>query len=327
MKKSIRHAMLAVGIIAGSLSAGVHAAFPADKPVTMVVPFAAGGPTDKVAREIALAMGKTLKQQVIIDNSPGAGGTLAAKKVMNAPKDGYTVLIHHIGMSTAPGLYQKLGFDPMTDFEHLGQVADVPMVMVANKDLPAKNLTELLAYIKANGTKVNYANAGIGSASHLCGLLFMTAIQQDMTTVPYKGTAPALTDLMGGQVQLMCDQTTNLAGQLKANSVKAYGATTMQRIAAFKDIPTLNEQGLKNFEVNVWHAVYAPKGTPKDATDKISAALQAGINDAGYKAKMAELGANIPNAKNASPAGHKAHLKAQIDLWTPIIKKAGIYAD
>jgi tripartite-type tricarboxylate transporter receptor subunit TctC len=268
-----------------------------------------------------------LKQQVIIDNSPGAGGTLAAKKVMNAPKDGYTVLIHHIGMSTAPGLYKNLGYDPMTDFEHLGQVADVPMVMVANKDLPAKNLTELIAYIKANGAKVNYANAGIGSASHLCGLLFMSAIQQDMTTVPYKGTAPALTDLMGGQVQLMCDQTTNLAGQLKAGSVKSYGATTMQRVAAFKDIPTMNEQGLKNFEVNVWHGVYAPKGTPKDATDKISAALQAGINDAGYKAKMADLGANIPNAKNSSAAGHKAHLKSQIDLWTPIIRKAGVYAD
>jgi tripartite-type tricarboxylate transporter receptor subunit TctC len=293
----------------------------------MVVPFAAGGPTDKVAREIALAMGKTLKQQVIVDNSPGAGGTIAAKKVMNAPKDGYTVLIHHIGMSTAPALYKNLGYDPMTDFEHLGQVADVPMIMVANKDLPAKNLTELLAYIKANGTKVAYANAGIGSASHLCGLLFMSTIQMDMTTVPYKGTAPALTDLLGGQVQLMCDQTTNLAGQLKAGAVKSYGATTMQRIAAFKDIPTLNEQGLKNFEVNVWHGVYAPKGTPKDATDKLSAALQAGINDAGYKAKMAELGANIPNAKNASPAGHKAHLKAQIDLWSPIIKKAGVYAD
>lgn len=327
MNKRIRHAMLAVGIIAGTISVGAQAAFPDDKPVTMVVPFAAGGPTDKVARELALSMSKALKQQVIVDNSPGAGGTIAAKKVMNAPKDGYTVLIHHIGMSTAPGLYRNLGYDPLTDFEHLGQVADVPMVMVANKDLPAKNLTELLAYIKANGTKVAYANAGIGSASHLCGLLFMSAIQQDMTTVPYKGTAPALTDLIGGQVQLMCDQTTNLAGQLKAGSVKSYGTTTMQRIAAFKDIPTLNEQGLKNFQVNVWHGVYAPKGTPKAATDKLSAAIKAGISDAGYKAKMADLGANVPNEKNASPEGHKAHLKAQIDLWTPLIKKAGIYAD
>jgi tripartite-type tricarboxylate transporter receptor subunit TctC len=230
-------------------------------------------------------------------------------------------------MSTAPGLYKNLGYDPMTDFEHLGMVADVPMVMVANKDLPAKNLTELLAYIKANGAKVNYANAGIGSASHLCGLLFMSTIQVDMTTVPYKGTAPALTDLLGGQVQLMCDQTTNLSGQLKAGAVKSYGATTMQRVAAFKDIPTFNEQGLKNFEVNVWHGVYAPKGTPKDVTDKLAAALQAGIKDASYREKMADLGANIPNAKNSSPAGHKAHLKAQIDLWTPIIRKAGVYAD
>ena len=327
MNKRIRHAMLAVGIIAGTISVGAQAAFPDDKPVTMVVPFAAGGPTDKVARELALSMSKALKQQVIIDNSPGAGGTIAAKKVMNAPKDGYTVLIHHIGMSTAPGLYRNLGYDPLTDFEHLGQVADVPMVMVANKDLPAKNLTELLAYIKANGTKVAYANAGIGSASHLCGLLFMSSIQQDMTTVPYKGTAPALTDLIGGQVQLMCDQTTNLAGQLKAGSVKSYGTTTMQRIAAFKDIPTLHEQGLKNFQVTVWHGVYAPNGAPKSATDKLSAAIKAGISDAGYKAKMADLGANVPNEKNASPEGHKAHLKAQIDLWTPLIKKAGVYTD
>jgi len=327
MNKTIRHAMLTLGVVATALSGGVQAAFPEDKPVTMVVPFAAGGPTDKVARELALVMGKSLKQQVIVDNSPGAGGTIAAKKVLNAPKDGYTILIHHIGMSTAPALYKNLGFDPNTDYEHLGQVADVPMVLVANKDLPAKNYTELLAYIKANGSKVAYANAGIGSASHLCGLLFMSTIQQDMTTVPYKGTAPALTDLIGGQVQLMCDQTTNLAGQLKAGSVKAYGATTLQRIPAFKDIPTLHEQGLKNFQVNVWHGVYAPKGTPKAATDKLAAAIKAGIHDASYKAKMAELGANVPNDKNASPEGHKAHLKAQIDLWTPIIKKAGVYAD
>jgi len=328
MNKIIRHAMLAMGVVTTALSGTGHAAvFPEEKPITLVVPFAAGGPTDKVARELALVMGKSLKQQVIVDNSPGAGGTIAAKKVLNAPKDGYTILIHHIGMSTAPALYKNLGFDPNTDYEHLGQVADVPMVMVANKDLPAKNYTDLLAYIKANGSKVAYANAGIGSASHLCGLLFMSTIQQDMTTVPYKGTAPALTDLIGGQVQLMCDQTTNLAGQLKAGSVKAYGATTMQRIPAFKDIPTLHEQGLKNFQVNVWHGVYAPKGTPKAATDKLAAAIKVGIHDASYKAKMAELGANVPNDKNASPEGHKAHLKAQIDLWTPIIKKAGVYAD
>ena len=293
----------------------------------LIVPTAPGGGTDALFRVASKDAQRFIGGPISVQNVPGAGGTIAAKKVLNAPKDGYTILIHHIGMSTAPALYKNLGFDPNTDYEHLGQVADVPMVMVANKDLPAKNYNELLAYIKANGSKVAYANAGIGSASHLCGLLFMSTIQQDMTTVPYKGTAPALTDLIGGQVQLMCDQTTNLAGQLKAGSVKSYGATTLQRIPAFKDIPTLHEQGLKNFQVNVWHGVYAPKGTPKVATDKLAAAIKAGIHDASYKAKMAELGANVPNDKNASPEGHKAHLKAQIDLWTPIIKKAGVYAD
>jgi len=327
MNKNIRRTALALSLAAGVFASAAQAAFPSDKPVTLVVPFAAGGPTDKVARELAQVMTKSLKQQVIVDNSPGAGGTVAAKKVLAAPKDGYTILIHHIGMSTAPSLYKNLGFDPNTDFEHLGQVADVPMVMIANKAVPAKNLTELLAYIKANSTKVSYANAGIGSASHLCGLLFMSTIQVDMTTVPYKGTAPALTDLIGGQVQLMCDQTTNIAGQLNSGAVKAYGATTMQRIPAFKDIPTMNEQGLKNFQVNVWHGVYAPKGAPAAAVEKLAAAVKEGINDAGYKAKMAELGAAVPNEKNASPAGHKAHLKAQIDSWGPIIKKAGVYAD
>jgi tripartite-type tricarboxylate transporter receptor subunit TctC len=325
--KKINNAFMVLSIFMGMISSAVFAAFPDDKPITMVVPFAAGGPTDKVARELALVMSRSLKQQVVVDNSPGAGGTIAAKKVLNAPKDGYTILIHHIGMSTAPALYKNLGFDPVADYEHLGQVADVPMIMVANKDLPAKNLPELLAYIKANSHKLAYAHAGVGSASHLCGLLFMSTIKQDMTTVPYKGTAPALTDLMGGQVQLLCDQTTNLSGQLKAHSVKAYGATTMQRVPAFKDIPTMNEQGLKNFQVNVWHGIYAPKGTPTAATDKLVAAIKAGIADPNYKSKMEELGVTIPNAKNSGPEAHKAHLKAQIELWTPIIQKAGIYAD
>lgn len=327
MNKSLRNLVSSLGIFAALTAFNVNAAYPDDKPVTLVVPFSAGGPTDKVARELALTMGKALKQQIIVDNSPGAGGTIAAKKVLNAPKDGYTILIHHIGMSTAPALYKNLGFDPLTDFESLGEVADVPMVLVGNKEVPAKNYQELLAYIKANGNKIAYANAGIGSASHLCGLLFMSSIKEDMTTVPYKGTAPALTDLIGGQVQLMCDQTTNLSGQLKSNSVKPFGATTMQRIPAFKEIPTLNEQGLKNFQVNVWHGLYAPKGTPKEVTDKLSAAIKAGVADPTYKAKMEELGATVPSAKNISADGHKAHLKSQIELWTPIIKAAGIYAD
>ncbi len=327
MNESIRRTALAIGLALGLFASAAQAAFPSDKPITLVVPFVAGGPTDKVARELAMVIGKSLKQTVIVENSVGAGGTIGARKVLNAPKDGYTILIHHIGMSTAPALYKNLGFDPNTDFEQLGQVADVPMVMIANKNLPAKNLTELLAYIKANTDKVNYANAGIGSASHLCGLLFMSTVQVDITTVPYSGTAPALKDLMGGQVQLMCDQTTNLAGQLNSGSVKPYGTTTMQRVAAFKDIPTMNEQGLKNFQVNVWHGVYAPKGLPAATQEKLVAAIKDGINDTGYKTKMADMGANVPSEKDASPGGHKAHLKAQIELWSPIIKKAGVYAD
>ena len=303
------------------------AEFPGDRPITLIVPFAAGGPTDKVARELALVMGKQLKGQIIVENTPGAGGTIAAKKVVNAPKDGHTLLIHHIGMSTAPALYKNLGFDPMNDYEYIGQVADVPMMLIANKDLPPKNFKDLVPYMKANTSKIAYANAGIGSASHLCGLLLMSRIQIDLTTVPYKGTAPALTDLMGNQVQLMCDQTTNIGTQVTAGSVKAYGTTTLQRIKAYDKVPTLNEEGLKNFEVKVWHGVYAPKGTPKADTEKLAAALKAAIQDPSYKSKMAEMGVEIPSQANASPEGLKNHLKAQIDLWTPIIKAAGVYAD
>jgi len=303
------------------------AEFPGDRPITLIVPFAAGGPTDKVARELALVMGKQLKGQIIVENTPGAGGTIAAKKVVIAPKDGHTLLIHHIGMSTAPALYKNLGFDPMNDYEYIGQVADVPMMLIANKDLPPKNFKDLVPYMKANTSKIAYANAGIGSASHLCGLLLMSRIQIDLTTVPYKGTAPALTDIMGNQVQLMCDQTTNIGTQVTAGAVKAYGTTTLQRIKAYDKVPTLNEEGLKNFEVKVWHGVYAPKGTPKADTDKLAAALKAAIQDPGYKSKMAEMGVEIPSQANASPEGLKNHLKAQIDLWTPIIKAAGVYAD
>lgn len=323
----IRIAAISLCALGVSISAAKAADFPGDRPITLVVPFSAGGPTDKVARELALAMGKQLKGQVIVDNSPGAGGTIAAKRVINSKNDGYTLLIHHIGMSTAPALYKNLGFDPMNDYEYVGQVADVPMMLVGNKDLPPKNYQELLPYMKANVGKIAYANAGVGSASHLCGLLFMSRIQLDLTTVPYKGTAPALTDLIGGQVQLMCDQTTNLSGQLATNAVKPYGTTTMQRIKAFEKIPTLNEQGLKNFEVKVWHGVYAPKGTPKAEMDKLAKALQGAIQDQIYKQHMAELGVEIPSQANATPEGLKKHLKAQIDLWTPIIKAAGIYAD
>src|SRR5919108_9342 len=294
-----------------------------NKVITMIVPFAAGGPTDTVARLIAAPMSKTLKQQVIVENVVGAGGTIAANRVAKSAPDGYTLLIHHIGMSTAPALYRKLPYNPITDFEPIGLVNEVPMTLVGKKDFPAKDLKELIAYVKANKDKVNYANAGLGAASHLCGMLFMSAIQTEVTTVPYSGTAPAMNDLLGGQVDFMCDQTTNTTSQIKSEKIKVYGVTSKKRVASLPEIPTLQEQGLKGFEVGIWHALYAPKGTPKPVLDKLVAALQDSVKDEGVRKKFADLGATTYPPDKATPAALQAHLKAEIDKWTPLIKKAG----
>jgi len=297
------------------------------RPITVVVPFAAGGPTDTLARNLGVVMGPLLKQQIVIDNSAGAGGTIAANKVAKARPDGYTLLLAHIGMSTAPALYRKLPFDPLNDFEYIGQIADVPMTLIAYKGVPANNFKEFLAYAKANKDKLNYANAGLGAASHLCGLLFMTAIETDFNTIPYKGTAPAMTDLIGGQVQFMCDQTTNTTQQIKSGTVKVYGVTSKQRVPSLKEIPTLAEQGLPNFEVAVWHGLYAPKGTPKPVIDKLVAALQTAVQEQTFRVRLADLGAEPVSKDKATPESLRNHLKAEIDKWGPIIKKAGQYAD
>ena len=314
-------AALAVG------TAGAQAQNYPSKPVTLIVPFAAGGPTDIVARQLAQAMIKPIGGTVIVENKPGAGGTIAAEYVAKAAPDGYTVLIHHIGMSTAPALYRTLRFNPLTDFEYIGQVVDVPMTLIANKDFPPKNYAELIPYLKANKDKVNYANAGLGAASHLCGLLFMSTVQIDLQTVPYKGTAPAMTDLQGGQVQLMCDQTTQTTQLITTNRIKAYGVTTKEKVSSLPNVPTLDSQGLKGFDLAVWHGVYAPKGTPKAVTDKLDAALQAALKDPAFKDSMDKLGAIIVPPAKQTPDGLKNFLKAEIDKWTPIIKKAGQYAD
>ena len=297
------------------------------KVITMVVPFAAGGPTDTVARLITTPMSNTLKQQVIVENVLGAGGTIAANRVAKATSDGYTILIHHIGMATAPALYRKLPFNPSTDLEPIGLINEVPMTLVAKQDFPPKDLKDLIAYVKANKDKVNYANAGIGAASHLCGMLFMSAIQTEVTTVPYNGTGPAMNDLLGGQVDFMCDQTTNTTSQIKAGKIKVYGATTKKRVPSLPNVPTMDEAGLKGFEVTVWHGLYAPKGTPKAVVDKLTQALQVALKDENVKQRFAELGAESVVENRATPAALRDHLKAEIDKWTPIIKKAGVYAD
>ncbi|MGB7947936.1 MAG: tripartite tricarboxylate transporter substrate binding protein BugD [Candidatus Binatia bacterium] len=293
----------------------------------MVVPFAAGGPTDTVARLLGAPMSKELKQQVIIENVGGAGGTIAANRVAKSTPDGYTILIHHIGMSTAPALYRKLPYNPLTDFEYIGLINEVPMTMVAKKDFPAKDLKELITYVKKNKDKVTYANAGLGAASHLCGMLFMTVIETDVTTVPYKGTAPAMNDLLGGQVDFMCDQTTNTTSQIKADKIKVYGVTTKDRVPSLPNVPTMDEAGLKGFEVSVWHALYAPKGTPKPVVDQLTKSLQGGLKDPNVKQRFADLGTAPVAEKRATPEALRMHLKAETDKWGPIIKKAGVYAD
>ena len=297
------------------------------RPITLMVPYAAGGPTDIVARSLGQTMGKALQQTIIIENVVGAGGTIAPTRLKNAAPDGYTLLLAHIGMSTAPALYRALAFRPVEDFEHIGQVVDVPMTLIARQTLEPRDLRELVAYIKANRDKLSFANAGIGSASHLCGLLFMSAIDVDITTVPYKGTAPALNDILGGQVDLLCDQTTQTTQYIKSGRVKAYGATSASRLETLKELPTLAEGGLAGFEVVVWHGVYAPKGTPKAVLDKLVAALQAGIQDPAFVQRMSELGGQVVSRDKATPESLRAQLKAETERWTPIIRKAGVYAE
>lgn len=311
---------------------GAHAAdFPAkDKIITIVVPFSAGGPTDRVARDLAQAMQKPLGgASIVVDNAAGAGGSIGANKVAKAAPDGYTILLHHIGMSTMPTLVRNIPFKVESDFEYLGMVNDVPMTLIAKPSMPATNFKELTAWLNQNKGKVNLGNAGIGSASHLCGLLFQNALQNEMTTVPYKGTAPAMTDLIGGQIDLMCDQTTNTSSQIEAKKVKAFAVTTTKRLStpALKDLPTLDESGLKNFQVTIWHGLYAPKGTPADVTTKLNEALKAALKDPEFIKKQEGLGAVVVTDKRMESAEHKKFVAAEIAKWSPVIKAAGVYAE
>jgi tripartite-type tricarboxylate transporter receptor subunit TctC len=298
-----------------------------ERTITMVVPFAAGGPTDTVARLIAEPMSKTLGQQVIVENVGGAGGTLGAGRVAKADPDGYTLLLHHIGQSTSASLYRKLAYDPATAFAPIGLVTDVPMTIVAKNGLPPGSVGELIDWLKARKDEVTLANAGIGSASHLCGMLLMSALDTRMTTVPYKGTGPAMTDLLGGQVDVLCDQTTNTAGQIKSGKIKGYAVTTKEKVPSLPDLPTLDSSGLPGFEVAVWHGLYAPKGTPPEVVDKLAAALQAALEDPKVIERFADLGTVPVVQDRATPAALDQHLQAEIAKWRPVIEAAGVYAD
>jgi tripartite-type tricarboxylate transporter receptor subunit TctC len=305
-------------------------AFPGNKPISIVVPFAAGGPTDRVARDLAEAMRKPLGGvTIVVDNAAGAGGTIGANKVAKAPADGHTLLLYHIGMATSTVLYRNLPYKTLDDFEYLGMVNDVPMTLIGRPSLPPNNFAELRTWLEANKGKINLANAGLGAASHLCGLLFQSALKIEMTTVPYKGTGPAMTDLIGGQVDLMCDQTTNTTGQIEGKKVKPYAVTTSKRLSTpiLKDLPTLQEVGLRDFEVTIWHGLYAPKGTPPDVVRRLNEALKVALKDPDFQKKQEGLGAVVVTDKRLEPAEHKKFVAAEIAKWTPIIKAAGVYAD
>ena len=314
-------------MIAAPLLATAQPAWP-EKPVTLVVPYSAGGPTDVVARMLAIPMGKALGQTVVVENTVGAGGTIAAARVARAQPNGYTILIHHMGMATAPALYRKLPYDPLKDFDYIGQVMDVPMTLLSRKDFPAKDFPELLSHIKANKDKVTLAHAGIGAVSQLCGLLFASQVGVDLTTVPYKGAGPALNDLMGGQVDLLCDQTTQTAPVIKdGQRVKVFGVTTPKRLASMPGIPTLDEQGLKGFDVRVWHGIYAPRGTPAAASAKLNAALRAALQDETVKQRLADLSSEIVPMDKVTPEALRSHLAAEVARWDKVLRAAGVQAE
>ena len=317
-----------------AVSVGAQAqTFPGSKPVSIVVPFAAGGPTDRVARDLAEAMRKQIPgSNFVVENAAGAGGTIGATKVAKANPDGHSLLLFHIGMAATPALYRKLSYKPLEDFEYLGMVNDVPMTLIGKPQLPANTYRDFENYIRANAGKLNIAHAGLGSASHICGLLWQTNLQTKdaMTTIPFGGTGPAMTALIGGQVDVMCDQTTSTTGQIEGGRIKAFAVTTAKPLSnhpVLKHYPSLQEMGMKNFNLTIWHGLYAPKGTPADIQTKLNSALKAALKDPEFIKKQEALGAVVVTDKRVEPAEHKKFVAAEIAKWTPIIKAAGVYAD
>jgi tripartite-type tricarboxylate transporter receptor subunit TctC len=316
--------------VVAALTLGLGAASAQDYPsstITIVVPFSAGGPTDTVTRLIAESMSRTLGEQIIVENVGGAGGTLGARRVAQAEPDGYTLLVHHIGMATSATLYRSLPYDPRTAFAPIGLITEVPMTLVGRPDFPPEDLPALISYVKENADEVLYANAGIGAASQLCGMLIMQALDTQLTTVPYQGTGPAMTDLMGGQVDFMCDQTTNTTNPIKAGSIKAYAAFTDERLDVLPDLPTAKEAGLEGIEIAIWHGLYAPAGTPEEIVATLSDALKTALADEHVAQRFAELGTAPVPPEAATPEALQEKLLSEIDRWRPVIEEAGVYAE
>ncbi|WP_460566781.1 tripartite tricarboxylate transporter substrate-binding protein [Hydrogenophaga aquatica] len=319
--------------LAATTAVGAMAQDFPNKPITFVVPFAAGGPTDTVARQLAETMRKHLgNATIVVDNAAGAGGTIGATKVARATPDGHTILVWHIGMAATAGLYRRLQYKPLEDFEYLGMINDVPMTLVGSPKLPANTYRDFENYIRANGGKLNLAHAGLGSASHICGLMWQYAVKLDksMATIAYRGTAPAMNDLIAGTVDVMCDQTTNTTSQIEAGRIKAFAVTTPKPLAShplLKHYPSLQEMGLKDFNLTIWHGMYAPKGTPAPIVKKLNDALQASLKDPEFIKKQEALGAIVVTDKRVTPDGHKAFVADQTAKLKTVIEAAGQFAD
>lgn len=301
-----------------------------DKPVTIVVPFTAGGPTDRLARDLAEALRKPLGvSSIVVENVLGAGGAIATQRVARAAPDGHTVLIHHIGMATMPALNRNLGFKVENDFSFLGMIHEVPMTIVARPTMEANDYKQLSGWIMKQKDKVNLGNAGVGSASHLCGLLWQAAMKTELTTIPYKGVSMAITDLMAGQIDVLCDQTSNTMAYIESNKVKAYAVTTPKRLTqpTFSNLPTMQELGVKGFQISIWHGAYGPSGLSDITQMKWNNALRTVLSDPAFIKKQQDLGAVMINDKRMEPAEHKKFVLSEINKWTPVIKAAGVYAD
>jgi tripartite-type tricarboxylate transporter receptor subunit TctC len=294
------------------------------RPITLVVPFSAGGPGDVIGRLLGTSMSATLKQPVVIENAVGAGGTLGTNRVAKAAPDGHTILLMHVGQSTAPALYAKLPFDPVGDFAPIGLVTDVPMILVARPNFPAKDLKELVAYVHAQGDKVTYGNVGLGSASHLCGLMFMSAIKAKLTPIYYKGGGPALNDIIAGHIDVYCDPATGPTPYIQAGTIPGYAITSKKRVPTLPNLPTSVEAGVPAFDVTTWYGLYAPRDTPKPIVDKLVDALQKGLKDPALVERFAQLSMTPVEPEQATPAALETFLKLEIEKWGRIIRDAGI---
>jgi tripartite-type tricarboxylate transporter receptor subunit TctC len=320
------HCLLIAGLLLAGMASANAQDFPS-RPITIIVPYAPGGSTDVLGRTIAESMSKELKTPVILENVGGAGGTIGTARAAKSTPNGYTLLFHNMGHAAAPWLYKSLAYDPLNDFEHIGLVADVPMILVAKKNLPPKNLEELIAYARVQKEKIAFAHAGNGSTTHLCAVLLTSTLQVDMTLVPYRGTGPALQDLISGQVDLLCDQPVATSGHLKSGLIKPYAIANKTRIPSLPDVPTFREAGLPGFEIEVWHGLYAPKGTPAAVVDRLVEALQNALRDPALIQRFASLGTAPVEQSRINPRALRAHLKAEVERWGPILKKAGVNPD